>query len=202
MLFTIIRTIFFGIVFASTCFLINKFQSSHKSKKIIISFVVTLVLFFVFQLLPLENILISFPSPEASYNYNHNSRAKLVVNGEMTDFVVGSDSESDVYAIIPKSNGKWKLSVPNDKKLIFSTYNEDASVDVFRYKNTNEYYISVLHTDSGPFNISDSRNSEFKCSKRHISATDETYYTYYAYINNFDEQYSLIVNGQRISMHK
>ncbi len=86
--------------------------------------------------------------------------------------------------------------MPNDKKSVFSTYNEYASVDVFRYKNTDEYYISVLHTENGTLDISDNRNSEFKFSKRYISTIGETYYTYYAYIKDFDEHYTLTVNGK------
>ncbi len=202
MLFIIIRLAILGLILAAVCIYIVRSNTANKRKKILIAVVSVLILLTGSLFIPIENTVKTFSSPEASYNYNHNNRAKLVVEGEKTDFVVGSDGESDIYAIIPKSNGKWKLSVPNENKSVFSTYNEYASVDVFHYKNTSEYYISVLHTDSGPLDISDNRNSEFKFSKRHIKAIGETYYTYYAYIKDFDEYYTLIVNGKKLSMHK
>lgn len=46
----------------------------------------------------------------------------------------------------------------------------------------------------------DNRDSTFQYSETTIEALDETFYTYYAYVHGFNQQYSITVNGRTIAM--
>lgn len=47
----------------------------------------------------------------------------------------------------------------------------------------------------GPADISDVQNSTFLRLEEGTSALGKTFYTYYAYISKFDDEYALTANG-------
>ena len=71
---------------------------------------------------------------------------------------------------------------------------------VYQYKNTNDYYITVLDTNGGSSEITDNRNSKFEHLDKANSTLNKTFYTYFAFIDSFDEQYALTVNGKSIKI--
>lgn len=70
----------------------------------------------------------------------------------------------------------------------------------FQRKNTNDYYITVLDTNGGSSEITDNRNSKFEHLDKANSTLNKTFYTYFAFIDSFDEQYALTVNGKSIKI--
>ena len=73
-------------------------------------------------------------------------------------------------------------------------------IRVVQYKNTNDYYITVLDTNGGSSEITDNRNSKFEHLDKANSTLNKTFYTYFAFIDSFDEQYALTVNGKSIKI--
>lgn len=202
MFFVIIRIIFWSIAFIISFLLIRKSRIIHKRQWATVTLVVAVILTSISALIPIENALITFSSPESAYNYNNSGNVKLIVDGEKTDFVVGTKGDADVYLIIPKSNDGWKLGMGLDTKKVFQTISNGITIYVYKYKNTDDYYITVLDTNGGSTNITDNHNSKFKHLEKFNSILGKTFYTYYAYINNFDDQYTLTVNGNSIIIPK
>ncbi len=200
MFFVIIRIVFWGIAFIISFLLIRKSRLIHKRRWSIIAFVFAIILTTISALIPIENALITFASPESAYHYNNSGNVKLIVDGEKTDFVVGAKGDADVYLIIPKSGDGWKLGMGLNTKRVFQTISNGIIIYVYQYKNTNDYYITVLDTNGGAIDITDNHNSEFKYLEKINSTLDKTFYNYYAYINNFDNQYALTVNGNTIKI--
>lgn len=165
-----------------------------------VALVVAVILTTISALIPIENALITFSSPESAYNYNNSGNVRFMVDGKKTDFVVGAKGDADVYLIIPKSSNGWKLGMGLDTKRVFQTISNGITIYVYQYKNTDEYYITVLDTNGGSTNITDNHNSEFKCLEKSNNTIGKTFYTYYAYVNNFDDQYTLTVNGNSIKI--
>lgn len=200
MFFLIIRLAFWSIAFIISILLIKKTQVRHKHRWSIIAFIIAVIMTTIFALLPIENAFITFSSPESAYNYNHSGNVKLVVDGEKTDFVVGAKEDRYIYAIVPKSNSRWKMGMDLDTKRIFQTISDGITIYMYQYKNTNDYFITVSDTKGGSSDITDNHNSEFKYLEKSNSTLGKTFYTYYAYINNFDDQYTLTVNDKSIKI--
>lgn len=200
MLFVSVRIIFWSVAFIVCFFLIKKSRIVHKRKWYIIALIAAVILTVVSALIPIENAFITFSSPEATYNYTHSGEVSLVVNGEKTDFVIGKNGDTDVYAIIPKSGNGWKLGMGSDTKKVIQTLSDGITVCVYQYKNSGDCYITVLDTNGGASEVSDNHNSEFYYLDKTNSTLNKTFYTYYAYINEFDDRYTLIVNGNTIRL--
>lgn len=200
MLFVIFRLIFGCLVFSACFLLIRKSRAIHKRRWLTVALAVAVILTTISALIPIENAFVTFTSPQSAYNYNNTGSVKLVVNGAKTDFVVGAKGDTDVYIIVPKSDSGWKLGMGLDTKRIAQTISDGVSVYVYRYKNSDDYYITVLDTSGGPLEITDTHNSEFQYSDKFNSTLNKTYYTYYTYINGYDEQYVLTVNGKAIKI--
>lgn len=201
MLFVLIRLAFWSIAFIISLLLIRKSQVRHKYRWSIVAFIVAVIMTTIFAFIPIENAFITFSSPESAYNYNHSGNVKLIVEGEKTDFVVGAKGDVYIYAIVPKSNNRWKIGIGLDTKRIIQTISDGITIYIYQYKNTNDYFITVLDTKGGLSDITDNHNSEFKYLEKSNSTLSKTFYTYYAYINGFDDQYTLTVNDKSIKIH-
>lgn len=200
MLFVIMRLAFFSIAFIVSLFLIRKSRSVHKRRWSIIAFVAAVILTTISAFLPIENAFLNFSSPKSAYSYNHSGSVKLIVDGKKTDFIVGTAGDTDIFAIVPKADTGWKMGMELDIKQMAHTISDGITIHVYQYKNTNDYYITVLNTNGGSSDISDNRNSKFEHLEKVNSALNKTFYTYYAFIDGFDEQYLLTVNGKPIKI--
>ncbi len=200
MLFAITRIILGITIFIIGYFLIGKIKSINAFRKLIITFMLTIIFTTLSALIPLENVFVTFSSPESAYNYNHSGKVKLIVNGSKTDFIVGEKNNTDVYLIVPKSDNGWKQGLGLDTKRICDKISDGITVYVYQYKNTDDYYIVLLNTNGGPLDITDNNNSEFIYSESANSILNKTFYTYYAYLNSFNRQYTLTVNGENVSL--
>lgn len=116
MLFATIRLIFFGIAFTISFFFIRKSHLVYKRRCSIVAFAATVILTTISALIPIENAFVTFSSPKSAYNYNHSASVELIVDGNESDFVVGAKGETDVYAIVPRSNNAWKIGMGLDTK--------------------------------------------------------------------------------------
>lgn len=200
MLFTIFRLIFWIVAFIICILFIMKSHITYKRRCYIVSFVIAVTFMIISAFIPIENTFMTFSSPKSAFNYINSGEVKLVVNGENTDLVVGVKNDTDVYAIIPKSNNGWKLGVGLDTKRIIQKISNGIIIYVYQYKNSEDYYITVLNTNGGKSELVDNRNSKFYTIDKTNDNHGKTFYTYYAYIQNFDEQYVLNVNGESISV--
>lgn len=105
-----------------------------------------------------------------------------------------------MYAIIPKSDGAFKIGMGTDIQRVSQISCKSSSVTIYKYKDTDDFYIAVAGADSGELNVSDNRGSEFKVLKEYHSSLNETFYTYFAYVNSLDDGYVLTVDGETIKV--
>ena len=172
----------------------------HKRKWSLISFAVAVILITISALIPIENCFVTFSSPELAYNYNHTGDVKLIVDGEKTNFVISEKGYVDDYIIIPKSINGWKLGMGLDTRKVVQKIFDGITIYVYQYNNTNDYYITISDTNGCSLNISDNHDSEFQFLDKYNSTLNKTIYTYYAYINTFNDQYLLNVNGKIVKV--
>lgn len=154
----------------------------------------------ILAFLPLENLFITFNSPKDAYEYYNlgKSNIQLVVEGENSDFVIDCKNDSDTYLIIPKTPNGWKIGIGSNTKRIIQKLSKGITIYVYQYKNTNDYYITILDTTGGETDIRDNYNTKFYCLKRRNVSLGKTFVTYYAHISSFNSEYNIIVNDNKI----
>lgn len=162
----------------------------------IFSVILTVVLTF----LPIENLFVTFDSPNAAYEYFNlgKSNIELVVEGEECDFIVDCKNDSYTYLIIPKTSNGYKIGIGSSTKKVAQKISDETVICVYQYKNTSDYFITVFDTNGGKTTVSDEYNTKFFSLERYNDLLGKKFVTYYAHITNLDTQYSVIINDNKI----
>lgn len=198
-MFGIIRIIFWSIAFLICFLIIRKSAIIHKRRWYLKTAIIAFVLYTLSGFVPVENVFVTFPSPEAAFNYTNSDNVILVVEGQESALVIGDAGEKNSFDIIPKSGTGWKLSLAWDANIVFHDVPSDNVIfRVYQYKDSNEYYIEVLNVRGTALDVADNRDSEFCQLKQANNTLDITLNTYYAYVHDLDDKYALIVNGEVI----
>ena len=170
----------------------------------IVFFGITILLISTLALFPIENLFVTFNSPESVFNYYHfgNEGVDLVVEGDNCDFVIGKTDDSDTFLIIPKNDDGWKVGSGVDTRKAARKFSNGISITVYKYKNTNDYFITVFDSNGGISSVSDKYNTEFYYLEKDNDSLGKKYVTYYAHISDFGPQYSISVNGNEITIQE
>ncbi len=203
-MFNITRLIIGSVFLIFSIILIKKSKSIRKRALYAIFTCISLLLIAVLAFLPFENLFITFKSPKEAYEYCNlgESNIELIVEGNYSDFVIGHKNDYDTYLIIPKTTGGWKIGIgANTKRTIQKFYN-GITVYVYQYKNTSDYFITILDTNGGESTVSDEYNTKFFSLERYNDSLGKIFVTYYAHITNLNPQYSVIVNDNKIVLGK
>ena len=196
-----IRLIFWTIIVLMCFFLIKKHMRVHKNRWYLMLFIIACILFSLSALIPVENAFVTFSSPQSAYSYMYMNKTKLVVEGTNTAFVIGGEGKDSSYTIIPRSDTGWKLGPALDVNTSISKFSSNkVKIYVDQYKDSEEYYITVYNANGAAAEVSDSRNSKFYHLDKSSNGDDETFYTYYSYVHDLDDQYTLTVNGKTYSV--
>lgn len=200
MLSVIFRLIFWGMCIFADVYWIRKIRAV-KSKPYRIITILIVVLCILSFYIPVENLFITFTSLESAFKYTNFDTIKLVVEGQGSDMVICNDGNNSKH-IIPKTDKGWKMEVGN-KLLKFRNY-ETISMAVYQDKYSKDCYIIILDMTNKIFDVFDNQNSIFYYDTLEYDVNGDINYDYYsyAYINNFDEKYTLTVNGEEIVLEQ
>ncbi|MBE6728395.1 MAG: hypothetical protein E7562_07095 [Ruminococcaceae bacterium] len=158
------------------------------------------ILFVVLAFLPFENLFVTFDSPKAAYEYFNlgKSNIELIVEGNDSDLIINRKNGSDTYLIIPKTADGWKIGIGSNTKRVVQKVSNGIVLYVYQYKDTSDYFITILDTNGGESTVSDEYNTKFFSLERYNDSLEKNFVTYYAHITNLNPQYSVIVNDNKI----
>lgn len=201
-MFNIIRVLIGCVFLGISIRVIKKSEVIRKRILYVVFTSISVVLIAVLAFLPFENLVVNFSSPKAAYEYYNfgKSNIELIVEGNDCDFVISRKNGSDTYLIIPKTADGWKIGIGSSTKRIVQKLSDEVSVHVYQYKNTSDYFITILDTSGGEAIVSDDYNTKFYALERDNNSLGKSFVTYYAHIPNFNSQYSIIVNGNKIGI--
>lgn len=195
MLYYLIRICFLLLAFC--LYLVFRKKMTHKSTGIYFIAIVSITL--ISFIIPIDSFFASFSTPELSYRYNHIGSGVVVAEGKQSSFLVESHNEKNNYSIIPKKNEKWKTDLGYTTRLINHKAENSFVINVYTCKNTNDYYITVLNTQGGSADISDTCDSDFSYLKYYNESLEKEFYNYYAYVDGFDiDNYILYINDTEL----
>jgi len=199
-MYNIIRLIIGCILLVCSITAIKKSKVIRKHILYIIFTSLSVLLIVVLAFLPFENLFVNFDSPKAAYEYFNlgKSNIELIVEGDECDFIIDRKNDSDTYLIIPKTADGWKIGIGSNTKRIVQKLSNGIVLYVYQYKNTSDYFITILDTNGGESTVSDEYNTRFFSLERNNDSLGKTFVTYYAHITNLNPQYSVIVNDNKI----
>ena len=199
-MYSIIRLLIGGIFLLCAIIVIKKSNAVKKKMLVILSAIGAVVLTTALAFVPFENLFVTFHSPEAAYGYfTGETNIKIVVEGQQSDYVVGGSGDKNVSLIVPKTEDGWKVGIGADTKLVSQSIQDGIVLYVYRYQNTNEYYLTVFDTNGGTSEITDCLGSEFYPVAQANAALDKEFVTYYSYLPNPDPSYWISVNNITIT---
>ncbi len=175
-----------------------------KRNRLIISISTAVVLFIALCYLPFENYFFSFDSAASAYRYyDPTYKVELVVPGYDSDFVVAKSKKGSFNnKVVPKQKDGYKIAT-NIQTGIIEKYrdgHDDIFVDVYYHKNSDDFYLSVRNIDGETLEISDTMSSEFFEYKEADSRYNSGITYYYTSVKNPDNNYRLIINGEKIAL--
>ena len=201
-MYMIIRIIIGCVFLGCSILTINNSKLTHKQMLRTVIVIVSVAATCLSAFFPFENFFITFNSPETAYRYYSfsNSDIELCVEGENCDFLVDSANGSDTYLIIPKITNGWKIGIGANTKRIIQKISDEIIVYVYQYKDTGDYFVTILDTNGGTSTIQDGYSTQFYSLEKKNDSLGKTFVTYFAHIPNFDSQYTLVVNNNTIEL--
>lgn len=203
MWYGIVRIFVFILLFLGFFILYKRHKRVLKVKLIVISFVVAMIFCSLSFLAPIENLFITFSSPQNVFNYSVMGDINEVVEGRNSALILYTYKGSESNSIIPKVKGGWKIGTSLTYEEVFSkTLQSDSEkvfmISVYRCKHTNDYYVLVSDIFSKSIiSISDNKNSMFQRNKSPIDSST----SYYSYIDNIGQNYELTIDGEIIHIN-
>ena len=200
-MYNLVRLIIGCIIFACSMIAVKKSKAVNKRALRLVFAILSVVLTGLLGFFPFENLFVTSDSPKAAYNYYYTfekSNIDLIVEGDTCDFVVERKNATEKHLIVPKTADGWKVGLSTDIKRIVYKSSEEFLAFVYQYKNANEYFVVILDKDGGKSTISDEYNTQFLSFEVSNDSIGYTPVTYYGHITDFNSQYSVTVDGQKI----
>ena len=172
-----------------------------KAKRII-AVALLLVLSLGLGLLPVEDLFVTFSTPQSAYKYNQSyaNNVDLVVEGESSALVVGSsrfklaDNEF-VLSAFEKKEGGYKLGFTFEFKPVNLGQLDNKYVyHVYKHTASDDYYIHVMSSFAVKTDVADINGTAFSCIQKN------NHYYYYGYAHRMEEGYCLIIDGKEYNV--
>lgn len=189
--FSLVRMSLFIILVTVCIFIINKKAQPHRRvQAIIVSvFCCSVLSLTMLELIPFENMFLSFETPEEAYAYYSNNEVDLMIEGEDTCLILAKGNSKKLQ-IFKKRESGWKIRTGFKINITMPKTVGLTVVSVLSIDESDDKYIKINNAVDSQLEISDNRNSVF------LQGSDKSYY---AYVDDFSENYSININGKTVS---
>lgn len=201
----IIRIVIFGLIFLIIHLTVSKSEKIEGKKTWdTIALVICVLAAAVSCLIPVENALVTFPSPQKAYTYWYGSdNVILVIDGEDTSRVIekkGNDTFTG--AVLPKTKEGWKIAGPLDNVNSETRIYNEIIIWVYNREGSDDYYLQLFDSkDRRELQVTDSLGSEIYDYKEYDSRLrDSTKWYYFTCVTDLDGDYELTIDGKTFSL--
>ncbi len=184
-MFIAVRVVF--IILSCICALLFIKEYKKSNWKKCVTYALILILSTICNLYPPEALLLNFSSADKAHNYVSHVDEYIVIEGKRSTLVVDTNATNFF-----KKTYKGYKPCYDFKVKIFTNFPMGCSdIVIYRFGNTQDYYIEIKDTAEQKDKISDNLGSTFY----HIKQSDGKTYTY-AHILDFDHNsYSINIDG-------
>lgn len=202
MLYGIFRYVFGITVFLVLLNMLNKKKLLRKYT-IILLFVGCLALISLSYFIPIENLFVTFSSPENAFYYSCGSKIDEIVEGKESCMIIFSDDNrrNCKQRIFPKTNSGYKIGTDFTLKNIVYQVEDEFILRIIKLKRTNEYYLILVGSSQNNVELSDNKDTFFIKNMDNVNNSVYSDVEFYAYIGNIDENYKLYLNNKEVTLN-
>jgi hypothetical protein len=204
MLYSLYRAITFLIILIIFFIIYNKKKNNFKKKTIVIVILFIIIINSVSYLVPIENLFYRFNSAEDVFRYKYTGTIIANIEGKNSDMIIYYTNDTYSYEVLPKDEKGYKIGTTFSYKTVVNTNYDNKVISIYRYNDSNDYYIIIMEPIIERRNviadIIDNRNMEFKNYSKNINNTSQKTIIYYTYIDNYNENYSIIINDSKVEL--
>lgn len=184
---------------------LNVFKRTRatKKKRIVLAIVFSVVLFAESALFPIENLLISFDTPTAVFNYYRTGEGEIVdiIHGDQSCAVIYTEDNNNYsLMIVPEGEQGYKLPSLMTTNKICNELNEYGSFQVNNVRLTNDYFVwGALVIDDEHINVVDKYGNEVKTIINDVEGSTARTVSFFTFTTQYNDDYYILVNGRKIS---
>ena len=199
-MYGIIRIIVLIILLTILIRLIRKY--TNKRKKRIFFFIISYICIgFILFSMPVENLFVTFDSPEAVYTYDHLNTEGTVINvieGKNIDLVLGNRRGVNGLSYARKVEGGWKLVPLFGFRIGFISPSTDYTIQKTTFSGVDDILVEIIDYHDNVESVTDSSGTPLKMVLSNTS-DNETIDTYYMFVDSLDDL-ELIINGETVRL--
>ena len=196
-MFVLIRIIVFLAISSFAVIILLKSTLIHKKLVSLLSIILCLAIVTASAMFPVENLFISFQSPENVFQYTEFGKIENMIYGENSCMVLYTSGSSSSHSILPKTEKGYQIPGYFTSKRISHRLDEKGCFDVYSVSGTKDYYVIASvnqKAEASAFAVLDKHGEEMKCSIFRGNDTDFLY----IYIHDLSEECYLSVQGEKI----
>lgn len=202
MLFTAIRFVTWVVLSVCAILVIWHSKIRRKWQVSIVSVAVCAVVVSLTAIYPVENIFITYQSPESVFQYTNGGQIEDVLDGQDSCLVAYSKGEGEVGEyIVPKSAVGYQIPTYRAAKKVVQKIDNVGIFDVYTVRGTSDYYISGLVHLNDTDNEIEVLNGQGNVVDTPIVRVGNTDFIY-IYLPDFSNEYCLSVNGEIVRIRE
>lgn len=197
MLFIIPRIVIWLVASVIVVLIIRATNIVRKGLVGFLSVALCLILVSASAVYPVENLFVGFKSPESVFNYTNFGEVNDIVYGKESCMVIYTDrNSSGGHYIIPRSEKGYKIPSFFASKKVSNKFDKEGNFDVYNVSGTNDYYVvGIILADTVEPEIIDSENRPVKYITIDMGDTETKTVVIYSYVENFNNDSYLIIDG-------
>ena len=167
-----------------------------KRKTIFINIIV-LIMCVCFSLLPWENILLNFDTPEDAFLYAKQGEILMQAEGEQTvAMLYEEDKGPSGILFLEKTEGEYKICSEYAPRRFLSLQSNSVSIYFYYIRETSDYYVHIIGATEDDLVVTDSTGSSFE-----VPCGDFQGHPFVNYSSSVDytEGYALYINGVKVN---
>lgn len=127
----------------------------------------------------------------------------VVDGGNSCTIISRTSGNAFALFIHPKTADGYKIGTYWMREHVYSEYIEPFAISVYLFKGSRDYYLTASGiTTDDKITIKDSDDSDFRMLVKSIPNTNFKTVFCYAYVNNIQDDYCLVIGGRTVALKK
>lgn len=161
-----------------------------------ISAIFSLLVILVLSIVPVENKIIIFDSPEKVFYYTCVGEIEDIIYGDQSCMVIYSTQNSYSYKIIPRTEKGYQIGNVFSNRRVYRGLNQGNSADILQLQGTDDYYLwATFLSLNSDITVSDSIHSSFQYIENRGNMNA---FVTYGFIDDLPDHYSLYLDDKEI----
>jgi hypothetical protein len=180
-------------------FVLRKIKTKRKKVISVFSVLWCVLIVALISVFPIENIFVTFDSPEKVVSYTKSLKTIEVIEGKESCVAISkTDASSYTYTFVLKEGSGYKIAYYFSVQQLERIHDSHGSFTVYKVRGTQDYYISCFTADSiSELEVYDENDRRIDCETYEIINIMS-----WIYLNDYSDGCYIMLNGEKIELTK